>query len=197
MNDGAQAKLQQELELIKRMVSASRRVRAESGDIYLVVGILLFVGGSYDWAVDSDMSWVAWPICGALGWLYAAASGIRRARRETRVTFGPRIEGVAWTVTCIAIAILGGIYVPTKIIAVELMYPLMGLMLAIPLAVSGSVYRYWPLTAGALVFLLVGTVGALVPSEHRELIFLIGMALGYIGPGLAMLRLSQQQHGSA
>ncbi len=196
MSPADREQLEQQLNLIKQMVSASRRVRAESGDIYLVVGMLLFAGGIYDWGIASDTSWIAWPVAGALGWIYAVASGIRRARRETRVTYGPRIEGMAWTATCVAIAAMSGIYVPTGSLPIDMMFPLVGMMLAIPLAVSGSIYRYWPLTAGAGVFLLTGAFGVFVPADQRQLLFLLSMALGYIAPGIGMLRVARR-HGPA
>jgi len=195
MNDPATQQLHEELALIKKMISASRRVRAESGDIYLVVGLLLILAGLIDMLIASSMSWIAWPVAGAIGWVYALISGIRRARTTNHVTYGPRVEGVAWTVTCLVIATLVGMYIPKGIISWEVMFPLMGLLLSIPLAVSGALYRYWPLSAGAAVFLVSGVLGIWLTPEVRGPLFLVSMAVGYIAPGVAMLRMSRRPDG--
>ncbi|MGB1014439.1 MAG: hypothetical protein ACPG4T_09930 [Nannocystaceae bacterium] len=197
MNDPATQQLQEELALIKKMISASRRVRAESGDIYLVVGLMLLLAGIVDISVATPMSWIAWPISGALGWAYALISGLRRAHTTKHVSYAPRVEGVAWTVTCMAAAALAGMYIPTGSLSPDVLFPLMGLLLSIPLAVSGALYRYWPLSAGAAVFLVSGVVGIWLPPNARGPLFLVSMTLGYIAPGIAMLRMSQRPDGSA
>ncbi len=183
-------RLHQDLELIKRMVAQSRRVRARTGDIYLVVGALLVIAGIVDALVPGGVGWVAWPIGGGLGWLYAVISGVRRGAPQGHVSYAPRVEGVAWTVACCGVAITVLLSQVTGAIKYTAVFPLIALLLATPLAVSGALYRYWPLTAGGGLFVAYALACVWLPPPALGPGFIVTMVLGYVAPGVGMLRIA-------
>lgn len=184
--------IRDQIELIQRMVDQSRQVRAQTGHIYLGAGVAFLLaalvdGIGYVWW-DPAWSWLGWPIAGAFAGLYSAVAGPRQAKRQPRLSYAPRIEGVTWLTASVVIwtyVILGLIQAGEP---PALMFPVTGLMVTLPLAVSGALYRYWPLTAGAVVFFVVAVATAFMGDVAQRLGFALAMLLGYVLPGLAILR---------
>ncbi len=181
-------RVRDDLALIRQMVDQSRQVRAETGHIYLIIGVLFMIAGIVDTVLPPERGWIAWPAAGVLAMFTSIVEGRRTAARRGHVGFAPPIEGVAWMTAGTVL----GFYVFLSI-SIEghipvLMFPFIALVISIPLAVSGALYRYWPLGAGAAVFLLLGVVSAFLGDTAQRLGFSLAMLLGYVAPGLGMMR---------
>ena len=188
MNEQDVEGIRANVDLIRRMVDQSRQVRAQTGHIYLWVGILFLIAALVDVLVPGSLSWVGWPSAGVLSLGYAVWAGRRQAHGQGHLGYAPQVEGVAWTISSVIIGAYIGLSFVVEGGLPRLMFPLISLMVAIPLTVSSALYRHWPLAAGAAVFVLVGVITAFMGDLGQRLGFSLAMLLGYVLPGVAMMK---------
>ena len=180
-----------DLALIRKMVDQSRTVRAETGHIYVFIGVLFVVAAIVDAAVGMrapQLSWIGWPVAGIGAGLYSAIEGRRLAERRGHVGYAPPVEGMAWIATTLVLSVQVTLNIFVAGQPPQLLFPTIAVTLAIPLSVSSVLYRNAPLAAAAVIFVLVGVATAFVGAPWQQLGFAVAMIAGYIVPGILTIR---------
>ena len=190
--------LHQDIDTIRRMIESSRRDRASSGDIYVAWGVIVLLGTLLETLgmhLQWTRPWLVWLILGTLGGVYSGVVGHRRAAAAKVLTYASKVEGHAWLmcgISIIAVAFVGG---ATGAIPHQLITPLISLLIAVAIGVSGAVYENTALRAAGFGFAAVGIASLFLERPAPQILFAAMIVVGYILPGVAMNR-SQEPEGA-
>lgn len=183
--------LHREIETIRRMIESSRRDRCESGDIYVMWGVIVLIGTVVEVVgvhLEWSHPWLGWLLLGSVGGAYSAVITRRRVASAKVLTYASKIEGFTWLIAAVAIASTAFIAGATGALHHDLITPVLSLIIAVAIGTSGAVYENRWLQASSLGFIATGTVSFFLGRPYPQLLFAAMVVVGYIMPGLAMRR---------
>ena len=133
----------EDLELIRRVVAASRCERARTGqvhvlwDVIVVLGIGLHAAGvHFGWPYVS----LVWPVLAVSGLIYSFVEG-RKLARKASVTLGGRVEGDMWEASGLAMIVVAFLGPLSGAVPGEQVVSILALLVGVAVVTSGSVYR--------------------------------------------------------
>lgn len=188
--------LREELAEIRRAVEVARRDRAIHGDVYVLWGLIVALGTVLEAALlqqSFERPWVVWPVLGTLGGIYSAITNHRRERSTRILTHAGKVEAQTWlaaTVAVVIVSFVGGI---SGRIPSELITPLISVILGVPLRTTGTLYDSRHLRLASLGFFACGAVSLFLGRPYTQILFTIMMLIGYVWPGLQMIRAERQR----
>ncbi len=183
--------LDQNLELITRVVAASRRERARIGHIYVLWGIIVLVGtGAHAIGIHLSVPymWVIWPVLMVGGGAYSVVEG-RKLARNSVLTLGGRIEGDTWEACGLALLCVAFLGPLSGSIPGERVVPIISLLLGVAVVTVGSVYRYRFVKISGYGFIGGGAGSFFLTWPWPSVVFGVLLVLGYILPGIRMVRM--------
>jgi hypothetical protein len=187
-----QDEARRQLALIHDVVDRSRRERAASGDIYVVWGAVVcfclaatVLGDWLGWSAG----WIAWPLLMPFASGYSVWSGRRNAMQVG--TFVGRVEGHLWGAITVALVIVvfGGL--STGALALTAAIPVVSAIAGVGMVASGALYRSPLMTWPGWMFIGVSAVCLPLPWQVQYGVFGVAIAVGYIVPGVLMMRASR------
>lgn len=183
-----QKELSQEesLQVIQGMIDLAKNKISDSGFHFLLWGGLVILASLTQyfmikdgWQEESNLVWGIMPLIGI-----PAAFIYERRRQRTHPTHSKfdRMYGYLWlgfgitTVITIYVNVSNGIN------------PIPSIMLLVGLAtfVSGAIYRFLPLTVGAVVFWISSIICTELNGPEQLLMNAVAIFIGYIIPGLLL-----------
>lgn len=180
---------QQHLQVIRQVVERARVERMAGAHIYVAWGAVIVVCIALTLGADAagwPWGWVSFPLLGSLTGAWTAYEGRRAGLR--RDTYGGRIEATLWfsAGTAIAVVLAGGLGSGT--LPLEAVIPVISALTGAALCTSGTVFGQRLLTWSGVGFLLL--VGPCFWLDWRTQYGLFGVAmlLGYVLPGVLLLR---------
>jgi len=192
----AEDPLREELAEIRRAVEVARRDRAIHGDIYVLWGLIVALGTVLE-AVGIDRGvespWIVWPVLATLGGIYSAITGHRRERSTRVLTHAAKVEGQTWLAATIAVVIVSFIGGVSGRIPYPLITPLLSVILGVPLRTTGTLYDSRHLRLASLGFFACGAISLFLDRPYPQILFTLMMLVGYVWPGLAMIRAERQR----
>lgn len=192
----AEDPLREELAEIRRAVEIARRDRAIHGDIYVLWGMIVALGTVIE-AIGLDQGvehpWVVWPVLGALGGIYSTIAGFRRERSTQILTHVGKVEAQTWLAATIAVVIVSFVGGISGRVPSELITPLISVILGVPMRTAGTLYDSRYLRVSSLGFFACGAVSLFLDRPYPQILFTIMMLIGYVWPGLMMIRAERQR----
>ncbi len=188
--------LREELAEIRRAVEVARRDRAIHGDIYVLWGIIVTLGTVLEAiGIHYELAypWMVWPILGSVGGISSAIIGSRRERTTKVLTYAAKVAVQTWFAATIAVVIVSFVGGISMQIPYRLITPLLSIIIAVPLRTTGTLYVNRPLRLASLGFFACGAVSLFLSRPYPQILFALMMIVGYIGPGLAMMRGERQR----
>ncbi len=188
--------LREELAEIRRAVEVARRDRAIHGDIYVLWGIIVALGTVIE-AIGIQQGlpfpWMVWPILGSVGGIYSVIIGSRRERTTKVLTYAGKVEAQTWLAATIAVVIVSFVGGISRQIPYRLITPLLSIILAVPLRTTGTLYDNRHLRLASLGFFASGALSLFLDRPYPQILFALMMIVGYIGPGVAMIRAERRR----
>ncbi|MEN0060763.1 MAG: hypothetical protein AAGA48_01370 [Myxococcota bacterium] len=177
------------LAAIREMVERSRHDRIRTGDIYVVWAVVVIAALLGQVMLDRwgfSQPWMAWFMTTPAAVAYSIFRGRQQANRV--FTYANRVEARTWLFTGLAMGALAfggpasGMLPPAAIV------PILCSILAVALATAGALYRYRPVTGSAVLFLIAGIMSWFLTWQLQFALFAVVLLLGYVVPGIWMMR---------
>jgi hypothetical protein len=184
----------EDLEVIRRVVAASRCERARTGHVHVLWGIIVVLGiGLHAAGVHFGWPYVSllWPALALAGAAYSLVEG-RKLAREAAITLGGRVEGDMWEATGLAMIVAAFLGPLSGAIPGEQVVSVLALLVGVAVVTSGSVYRYRFVKVAGYLFILGGAGSFFLPWPWPHLVFGGLLVVGYILPGIKMIRMARQ-----
>ncbi len=175
------------IEIIESMIWESKKSLQRNSFYFLLWGGLLIPSAIVEYLLQGNPNnWMVWPAMGIIGGIIATIYGRKESQRSGVFTVGDRITAYTW----------GGFLftlVFAIIFSVSQHFPPHGLILLLAgwaTFISGGISRFKPFVYGA-IFLEIGAIlcGFFVAPEFHPLVFAGSLFLGYIIPGILLMKL--------
>lgn len=173
------------IEIIQNMMQESRKSLARYSFYFIMWGIVMGAASLLDYMFNNyTYHWAAWPAAGILGGIASSIFSYRDKKKAGASTFSDRIIGYTWLGFGIAL-IVSIAYTANHHLSPS---PMVLLLAGFATFITGGICRFKPFVYGGLVLILCSVIsGFFLPDEQHGLVFVLGMVLGYIVPGV-MLR---------
>ena len=178
---------QTSLLLIESMINKAKNRFSESGTLYLIWGIVIFVCSLTQFIAVyfyhySDIYYVWY-----LTWLvliYQVYFLARKKKREKVKTYTDDILGYVWICFIICLLLLVFIVLYNK--AYLLVNPAILVAYAIPTFLSGAILKVRSLFLGGIVCWLLAISTVFIPAEFHILLIAVAVLVAWIIPGMYM-----------
>jgi hypothetical protein len=178
---------QTSLLLIESMINKAKNKFSESGTLYLIWGIVIFICSITQFIAVYFYSYADIYYVWYLTWLvllYQAFFLARKKKREKVKTYTSDILGYVWICFIICLLLLVFIVLYNK--AYELVNPAILVAYAIPTFLSGAILKVRPLFLGGIGCWVLALSTIFIPAEFHILLIAVAVLLAWIIPGLYM-----------
>lgn len=186
---------EESMEVIRQMISMSRRKFGESGFHFLLWGVLVIAAALVQYFLimqgfgpESNWVWVAMPIIGVP---VAVVYEMRRQRREQVKTKFDNIYAALWQGFGIALLLI----IPVSLIMQVNPIPFLLILIGLATFVSGAIVRFVPLKVGAVVFWIAAVLSLQLKDADLLLAYSAAVFLGYVVPGLLLRKRFKAESG--
>jgi len=180
-----------QLAIIHQVVDQSRQERTQSGDIYIVWGVLvcICIAGTLVGDALEQPGWMAWPLLMPIGAVYASYVG---RKREAQVgTYMNRVESRLWiSAGFVLFGVVGG-GMASGALSLNAVIPIVSGVIGIAMVTSGALYKSGLMTWPGWMFIILAMVCFLFPWQMQYAAFGLATIAGYIIPGILMIRQSK------
>lgn len=188
----------EDLAEIRRAIEAARRDRATYGDIYVVWGLIVVLGTIIEIVanhLEAERPWLGWIVLAMIGGVWSGITSSRRERAARVLTHAARVEAQSWLACSIGlfvITFIGGI---SGRVSSHLITPLISVSLGVPVRTAGALYDNRHLRWASLGFFACGGITLFLPRTTGQFLFAAMMLVGYVWPGIAMIRAERRKVG--
>jgi len=182
--------IQQEISIIKNMIEKTKRETAESGHLFIFMGIasavfvlvisLLELYKLFDLILPAMITLTI--INGIIGFFVVAKAD----KREKVKAYPKTIVLTLWIVCSMTILMLTFLFPFLKVYPLRALPVLVSLILGIAVFVSGVIYEMRAIQWLSLVWWIGACLMALSQSEFRFLIMIASIVIGWIIPGIIL-----------
>lgn len=183
------------LQLIESMINKAKNNFSESGTLYLLWGIVIFLCSMVQFIAVQFFNYENAAYIWMLTWLVVIYQVIflsRKAKNERAKTYTADILKYVWIcfVCCMALAIF--ILINQK--AYESINPAILILYGMPTFLSGIILKFKPLVIGGIICWLLSIGSILVPAEFQLLFIAAAVIAAWIIPGLLLRRKYKNQN---
>lgn len=182
---------EESLRVIHGMIDLAKNKINDTGFHFLLWGVLVIVASLSQYFMlskgfESESNWI-WVIMTAIGIPIGFMYEYRRERKARGRSKFDRLYGSLWL--GFGITLFVGIFV-------SLSYginPIAAILSLVGLAtfVSGAIYRFKPLIAGAIAFWLAAIICPQIGIENQLLVYALAIFTGYVVPGILLWQKSK------
>jgi uncharacterized membrane protein len=182
---------EESLEIIQGMIAMAKNKMNDTGFHFLLWGILVIVASLSQYFMlnngityASNWVWVIMSIIGVpIGFIYE----FRRVKSEKAQSKFDKMYTYLWL--GFGITLIVSVFVSLS----NSINPIAFILLLVGLAtfVSGAIYRFKPLIAGAVVFWLAAAICSQLGVENQLLVNALAIFLGYVIPGILLWKKSK------
>ncbi len=186
---------QASLLLIESMINKAKNKFSESGTLYLVWGIVIFICSVIQFIAVYFYSYADIYYVWYLTWLvfiYQAFFLARKKKREKVKTYTGDILGYVWICFIICLLLLVFIVLYNK--AYLLVNPAILVAYAIPTFLSGAILKVKPLFLGGIGCWLLAFSTVFIPAEFHILLIALAVLLAWIIPGVYLRKRYLQEN---
>lgn len=182
--------IQQEISIIKNMIEKTKRQTAESGHLFIFMGIaavvfvlvisMLELYHLHQWVLPAMISLTI--LNGILGFLV-----VGKAQRKEKVTTYPRTIVLSlWMICSVNLLMLTFLFPFLKVYQFHALPVLVSLMLGLGVFMTGIIYEMRFLQWFSSAWWIGACLMALIESKFRFLIMIAAIIIGWIIPGLIL-----------
>ncbi len=183
------------LNVIMGMIeNAKTNVQSGLGYHFLLWGYLVILAGLNNFIFFGKLwQYYGWTLMLPIGFIGSFIIGWRNARKTRFYTYTDRIVGGTWIAFAVGMAIMFSAYPILRSLgdvsgeyiagAYYMFYPILLLIAAAGLFVSGMAYRFKPLKFGAMICWACAIGCFFTPMRYDILLYIIAFVFGYIIPG--------------
>lgn len=177
-----------EITYIKGLMEESRRSLAENGIGYIIWGVLVVIGITFNYLRLMDVTSInptyVWIAVIGLGWVITII-GIRKEKKTIKArTMGDKVLGAVWFSAGLSMTMVGFPGTLSGMISGYAILPLMSMILGIAYFVSGTVYGEKWIRYIGLGWWITAVVFLYWKSIHSLAIFALLMILLQVIPGI-------------
>ncbi len=186
---------QNSLQLIESMINKAKNNFSESGTLYLLWGIVVFVCSMFQFVAihfyNNQNAYYIW----FLTWLVVIYQVIflsKKAKKEKVKTYTADILKYVWIcfVSCMGILI----YILLQQKAYYSINPAILVLYGMPTFLSGIILKFKPLVIGGMICWLLALVSVLVPYDFQLLFICAAVVVAWIIPGILLRRKFKNQN---
>ncbi|SEA24926.1 hypothetical protein SAMN05192529_111126 [Arachidicoccus rhizosphaerae] len=172
------------LQIIEKMLADTRNRFYNNGFAFLFWGLLIIIICLTSFAThalghEGRDGWI-WGIGISVGIIATAMYFWKIAPKTRKFTRLDAINGKVWIGYAISYFVLMFLCAHYHLFAPPFIYLLLGMGMFI----TGGIYKFWSLYAGAIIFWLGAVISALLPMNNSQLLLTsLLMFLGYLLPG--------------
>lgn len=184
---------EESLQVIQGMIELTKNKMNDTGFHFLLWGILVILASLAQYfmlndGATSESNWV-WVVMTAIGIPIGVIYEYRRRKQASAQGKFDKLYGSLWL--GFGITLFASIFV-------SLSYginPIASILSLVGLAtfVSGAIYRFSPLIAGAVIFWLAAVYCPQLSYKNQLLLYALAIFLGYIVPGILLWQKSQMR----
>ncbi len=191
-----QIQLQQELAIIRKMIEKTRRETAESGHLFITLGIVwVLVTASIGILEMTATYQLIWPVLIAaliVTIIIAVLIGVREGKRERVESYPRKIFGSVWISVAVSAILVSFVFPLTGVFDTHLVPVFVSPIVGIGFFLTGILYD----SRGIVYCSLSWWIGAILMaylSGYARLYIMVGiLIIGYILPGI-MLNIRYKQ----
>ena len=178
---------QSSLKLIESMINKAKNNFSESGTLYLVWGVVIFVCSITQFIAtyfyQYEHAYYVW----FLTWLvliYQLIFIAKKKKKEKVKTYTGEILGYVWTCFIVCLFVLMFILQYNK--AFFLINSVILVLYAIPTFLSGGILKVKSLMIGGICCWLLAVISIFIPVEFHILLISVAVLIAWIIPGIIM-----------
>lgn len=185
---------EESLRIIRGMIAKSRQSFNQNSFYFLLWGILMFIAGISEYLLlsftDTPWFWIGYPVLGIIGGIVSAVYSSKQDKQLNGETFIDTMVSYVWlaygvSLICLIVtAILVNVNPGTFVL----------LLTGLPTFLTGFVLKHLPLKIGGIIFWLSGIISIFATDLYVPLIFSTAIALGYLLPGISLLKTERQRN---
>ena len=183
-------KLEEEIEIIQRMIQSTRKKAMDSGNIFILWGVLILTAtGLVQMLIWLNLStfinYVLWiiPVVGIILTLYLKKK--REVKTEIK-SFVDKIVSATWFACGLGIAVLSIIsFISPNTSSFEIVYvSIVILIIGIGIIISGVAYQWKLLSALGILWCASAIIVQLVPPSYLIILICLIFGIGMVIPGI-------------
>jgi hypothetical protein len=180
---------QAQLGRIREVMDRARAERVRGGDIYVAWGVVIVLCILATLGADAagwPWGWVSFPVLCTLTGIW---TGVRsRALGLQRMSYGGKIEASLWGAVSLGLVALLGGGLATGVLALEAVVPVVTVLTGAAVLVSGTAFGERMLQVSGAGFVLLAAPCFLLPWRTQYALFAVALVVGYIVPGVILVR---------
>ena len=185
-----QVQVQEELAIIREMIEKSRKHTAESGHIFIFIGIFWVLVSIGIYILERlGHGNMLWPMM-ISGLVITVAMGmyigVKADQKEKVETYARRIFAQTWIGVGIS-AVLTGVVLPMlEVLPLTAVHFISASLLGVGVYITGALFDLNFIRICGAAWWLAVLLMALIPEEFRFIVMLSGMVIGFILPGFIL-----------
>jgi len=182
--------LQHEISIIRDMIAKTRRETAESGHLFITLGIVwVAVTLAIGLLEMNAVNYLIWPvllIALVLTLVIALMIGLREGKRERVQSYPRQIFGALWIAVAIPAIFVSFVFPMTGVYEPDLVPVFVSPILGIGFFLTGIIYESKGIVYCSLSWWIGTVLMAYLGGYARLYIMIAVLIIGYIGPGLIL-----------
>lgn len=174
---------QSSLQLIESMINKAKNSFSESGTLYLLWGIVIFICSLTQFFADrfnyenANYIWfLTWIVA-----IYQVFYLSRRSKKERAKTYAAEMIKYVWI--CFACCLFLCIYVLIYKKAYDSIIPVILVMYGMPTFLTGTIIKFRSLIVGSISCWTLSIVSILLPNQYQTLCVCAAVVIAWIIPG--------------
>jgi hypothetical protein len=185
-----QVQLQQEIAIIRDMIEKTRRETAESGHLFIALGIIwVFVTGLTGFLEMTAADQLIWPVLAValvLTIIIAVMIGLHEGRRERVESYPRKIFGSMWISVALSAILVSFVFPFTGVFDTHLVPVFVSPILGIGFFLTGILYDSRGIVYCSLSWWIGAILMAYISGSARLYIMMGVLITGYIVPGIIL-----------
>lgn len=187
---------QSSLELIESMINKAKNSFSESGTLYLLWGIVIFIcsltqfiGERLNYEHTNYVWYLTWVMA-----IYQVIYISRRSKKERAKTYTADMLKYVWI--CFAVCMFLGIFILISRGAYSSVVPVILVMYGMPTFLSGSILKFRSLVIGGIACWVLSFVSIQLPDQYQPLFICAAVVIAWIIPGYLLYLKHKKEHSS-